>query len=423
MKNSKKGFTLVELLVVIAILAILASVSVVGYTKFIEKAAKSNDDALTTQINVLISGEKISQRQETFDKLALSAILKPALGGPDDVVIQSNKYGYDIYWNEDINEFVLITIEEGEEKLWETLSDILGWEENITPPDNPSEEDSNDITIPDDTTKETFTINELYSDTKPENGYTTSAKMNTILDENGKKLYQLEVEIYSYHNENNGRFVLNPHTVSLNDLVNTSNSTILNYSLETVREVVYSNTQDLTRISDNQITFNYPGTFELTISDGEYEETINVSVVSKYYSDAIITDTTHTIKTPNYELNLDDTYTLYLPIFSYIKIEDYFYSTASEMYTKFALEGREFDSAEQLLMFDSKQLRVTVNEVPVEFTTSDNRYCVSVPNLTEKENILTVTYAYQGFNGKWVYLTQTYKVTIGDNSNVNITKQ
>ena len=43
MKNAKKkGFTLVELLVVIAILAILASVSVVGYTAFIDKANESN---------------------------------------------------------------------------------------------------------------------------------------------------------------------------------------------------------------------------------------------------------------------------------------------------------------------------------------------------------------------------------------------
>ena len=41
MKRTKKGFTLVELLVVIAILAILASVSVVGYTAFISKANNS----------------------------------------------------------------------------------------------------------------------------------------------------------------------------------------------------------------------------------------------------------------------------------------------------------------------------------------------------------------------------------------------
>ena len=49
-KNTKKGFTLVELLVVIAILAILASVSVVGYTAFIDKAKQSNADTEADQI-------------------------------------------------------------------------------------------------------------------------------------------------------------------------------------------------------------------------------------------------------------------------------------------------------------------------------------------------------------------------------------
>lgn len=46
MKNTQKGFTLVELLVVIAILAILAGVSVVGYTSFI---GDSNDKATMSE--------------------------------------------------------------------------------------------------------------------------------------------------------------------------------------------------------------------------------------------------------------------------------------------------------------------------------------------------------------------------------------
>ena len=54
-KNTKKGFTLVELLVVIAILAILASVSVVGYTAFINKAELSNAQTEAAQIEQIIS--------------------------------------------------------------------------------------------------------------------------------------------------------------------------------------------------------------------------------------------------------------------------------------------------------------------------------------------------------------------------------
>ena len=60
MKNmKKKGFTLVELLVVIAIVAILAAVSVVGYTVFINRANLSNDQAFVTQANTTLQAAAI----------------------------------------------------------------------------------------------------------------------------------------------------------------------------------------------------------------------------------------------------------------------------------------------------------------------------------------------------------------------------
>ena len=54
MKNTKKGFTLVELLVVIAILAILASVAVVGYSAFLDKANESAAKSEAHQIEMAI---------------------------------------------------------------------------------------------------------------------------------------------------------------------------------------------------------------------------------------------------------------------------------------------------------------------------------------------------------------------------------
>ena len=56
MKNTKKAFTLVELLVVIAILAVLASVTIVGYTAFTRRAVQNNALAELTQVKTLVSG-------------------------------------------------------------------------------------------------------------------------------------------------------------------------------------------------------------------------------------------------------------------------------------------------------------------------------------------------------------------------------
>ena len=58
-KQNKKGFTLVELLVVIAILSILATVSVVGYSQFTEKAKKSNDETELHQIALIVESQLI----------------------------------------------------------------------------------------------------------------------------------------------------------------------------------------------------------------------------------------------------------------------------------------------------------------------------------------------------------------------------
>lgn len=57
--KTRKGFTLVELLVVVAILAILASVSVVSMMGFMEKAHRSNDEQLVSNINSVLFADEI----------------------------------------------------------------------------------------------------------------------------------------------------------------------------------------------------------------------------------------------------------------------------------------------------------------------------------------------------------------------------
>lgn len=65
-KRIKKGFTLVELLVVIAILGILATVSVVGYSAFTQKAKDSVAQQELTQIHNYLYAEDINNDNIAF---------------------------------------------------------------------------------------------------------------------------------------------------------------------------------------------------------------------------------------------------------------------------------------------------------------------------------------------------------------------
>ena len=96
MKRTKKGFTLVELLVVIAILAILASVSVVGYTAFIEKADKSVAEQELHQVVTYINAELIDDGEWTFSKSVTAeggAVTVTTYTLKDGVVTATQKVG------------------------------------------------------------------------------------------------------------------------------------------------------------------------------------------------------------------------------------------------------------------------------------------------------------------------------------------
>lgn len=70
-KRIKKAFTLVELLVVIAILAVLSTVTVIGYNSFTEKANKSVDEQLCTQYNTILQAESVSDDDITLPELII----------------------------------------------------------------------------------------------------------------------------------------------------------------------------------------------------------------------------------------------------------------------------------------------------------------------------------------------------------------
>ncbi len=104
-KAKKKGFTLVELLVVIAILSILATVSIVGYTSFLERATVSNDQSVASQLNKYLTAMRVDSTSEFYNESVTPenvwAMVHAALeenGSLDSLEPQSLQYGYDFYF-------------------------------------------------------------------------------------------------------------------------------------------------------------------------------------------------------------------------------------------------------------------------------------------------------------------------------------
>lgn len=106
MKNmkKKKGFTLVELLVVIAILAILATVTVIGYTQFIKKANMSADQQAVEQMNTML--EALDVTNEPDDIVSLWKYLnETGLNAEDYKPLTKDHY---FFWDKTLNRILLI---------------------------------------------------------------------------------------------------------------------------------------------------------------------------------------------------------------------------------------------------------------------------------------------------------------------------
>ncbi len=90
MRNNKKGFTLVELLVVIAILAILATVTIVGYTVFVNKANQSKAESELRQIVTYVNAEFADDGK--WDDLDKSTMTKEQLTSKINGCTDLNKF-------------------------------------------------------------------------------------------------------------------------------------------------------------------------------------------------------------------------------------------------------------------------------------------------------------------------------------------
>lgn len=103
-QRRRKGFTLVELLVVIAIIAILATVSIIGYTQFIKRANMSADQQAVTQMNTLLEGLDVNN--EPDDVVDLWTYLnETGLDAEDYKPLTKDHY---FFWDKSINRILLV---------------------------------------------------------------------------------------------------------------------------------------------------------------------------------------------------------------------------------------------------------------------------------------------------------------------------
>lgn len=102
-QRRQKGFTLVELLVVIAIIAILATVSIIGYTQFIKRANMSADQQAVTQMNTLLEGLDVNN--EPDDVVDLWTYLnETGLDAEDYKPLSKDHY---FFWDQSLNRILL----------------------------------------------------------------------------------------------------------------------------------------------------------------------------------------------------------------------------------------------------------------------------------------------------------------------------
>lgn len=418
MKNSKnlktiKGFTLIELLVTIAILGILGSMTVVGYTNLIKKASVSNDKALANQINILLSGYRVEE--SLLEDADIAKILQSEFK-TSTVEIKTHEYQMDIYYNHNNGDFELQNKNSSiynlhyylNYKFSDETPDINDNEENISPEDNEQE-----------TITKTFIIDTEYS----KNDHKTFSKIcnNTLLCQEILEL-EYELSIGIYYNIEEGKCDT-PVSIKISDLIKPLVPNLdLTCKLNQISIVDYENCELKSPTeNENLITFYNPGSYELTINYGGYEETVAVNICNTYIKQNPELSNIAKLKPPHHFINQN---ILVIPMLHYFSISDYDYETSNLSSSIEAFEWDQYFNGDYGVLTNSGRLMVKINDEKAQIESIENmKRCVFFEGWSAEIDTFTITYYYQGMNGAWAKLTQNIKTTvIGDTVEAKLIK-
>ena len=390
--RKSNGFTLIEMLVTISIIAILSSMVVIGYTNLIKKAAISNDKVLVNQVNNLLLAHRVEE--DLYEDIEIANALRAVLG--THVEVQSQDYEMDIYYNRSNSTFELMNNTDALQFM--TINEYLNFYlENDQTQEVPPPSNDNDKT--EDETVKTFNFKD--------NLTVASRNIYFNVEECGK---------------------LTPATLNINELIEKLVPDLnLLYEL-TPKSIVHFENYEKIPPDENSdsITFYNPGSYELTINYGNYEESISVNILNGNYlneNDIAILDNHKENNTkPAHIVNsTDEHYDLQIPILFYFSIDDYYWDNG---YSKTVLTANEFlrNFDDETIDLSNERLEVIVNGNKMELThVKELGVCVIIEDLVELQNTFTVEYHYQGLNGKWVNYTQELEIErINDETKVLI---
>lgn len=369
--NSKRGFTLTELLVAILIISILTSISIISYNNFIKKSAIANDDLLANRVNNLLEHIKYDKM---LDDNTIAIIVQEELG--NDVIVESKKYGMNIYYNQEKCSFEVISNKNDNE--YTPLDYYL-----------------NSIT---------FHINKTYlyesKWEKIETFESTYDFVNISLND--------EDLIIAIASDNDNTLKI-PH-VDLSKIIYTKstqkNENNLTFELKSID--LRDEDKQISLITDGLLGANelsLPGMYKVTAYAKDYSFTLDLYVKNIYYSkspDIIVSNTPYTY---NVEQNEDNTYDfslIFTDLFNKIYLKDYndyHYNEDFMPLSQFEEYGNQYTKNIDIFIEvgnKSQQLSLS-SEYKRNFTLSFDEVDLDV------NPSIKITYRYQGSTGVYCY--------------------
>ena len=361
--GKQRGFTIVELIVVIAIMAILISITFMGFNHLNERTAIHNDKALVNQINRVLSGYEIYSYDET--KIATSLVEEFG----EEIIVESYEFGYDVYYNTDIGEFELLYQSFGNTRNYKNLAYFLNLNHNLPTPPDTDDSDS-----------------ELVIDLINIDGRTENLQININLETPAQSVTEFK----------------------LSELGNISNP-----SCESVKVVNYNNfsfEKDFVLNEDDSTVYFYrPGIYLLTYTLDNQQDYRVIIVENLYITQSISNPINIDATNVNCEAIIENS-SVKIEISNYllgIFITEFNQSDFGTGIYNLSADSSFMENIDIIVRIKDTYKYVTMDS---DKTTAENyEFSFEDVEVEEGDNI-EITFRYFGFDGRWHYYSDTLEI-------------